>query len=110
MKLPKNFGGQGFGGMLQQAQQAMARAQTLESELAMERIDIDKGPVKCIFNGTGELMQIKLDPSVVDPEDIEALEDLIVGAVRDGQTKATELRNAKVQEIMPNVPGMDKLL
>ncbi len=96
--------------MLQQAQQAMARAQTLESELAMERIDIDKGPVKCIFNGTGELMQIKLDPSVVDPEDIEALEDLIVGAVRDGQTKATELRNAKVQEIMPNVPGMDKLL
>jgi len=110
MKLPKNFGGQGFGGMLQQAQQAMARAQTLEAELAMERIDIDKGPVKCLFNGTGELMQIKLDPSVVDPEDIEALEDLIVGAVRDGQTKATELRNAKVQEIMPNVPGMDKLL
>ena len=96
--------------MLQQAQQAMARAQTLEAELAMERIDIDKGPVKCLFNGTGELMQIKLDPSVVDPEDIEALEDLIVGAVRDGQTKATELRNAKVQEIMPNVPGMDKLL
>jgi len=110
MKLPKNFGGQGFGGMLQQAQQAMARAQTLEAELALERIDIDKGPVKCMFNGTGELMQIKIDPSVVDPEDLEALEDLITGAIRDGQTKATELRNAKVQEIMPNVPGMDKLL
>lgn len=110
MKLPKNFGGQGFGGMLQQAQQAMARAQTLEAELALERIDIDKGPVKCMFNGTGELMQIKIDPSVVDPEDVEALEDLITGAIRDGQTKATELRNAKVQEIMPNVPGMDKLL
>lgn len=96
--------------MLQQAQQAMARAQTLEAELALERIDIDKGPVKCMFNGTGELMQIKIDPSVVDPEDVEALEDLITGAIRDGQTKATELRNAKVQEIMPNVPGMDKLL
>ena len=96
--------------MLQKAQQAMARANELEGELARERIEIDKGPVKCLFNGTGELMQIKIDKSVVDPEDIEALEDLIVGAVRDGQTKATEMRNARVQEIMPDVPGMGNLL
>ena len=38
MKLPKGFGGQGFGGMLQQAQQAMARAKQLEEELERERI------------------------------------------------------------------------
>lgn len=106
MKLPKGFGGQGFSGMLAQAQQAMARAQQLEEELANERIGIDKGPVKALFDGTGKLIQIKIDKSVIDPEDVEALEDLIVSAVRDGFTTATDARNAKVQAIMPNVPGL----
>jgi len=106
MKLPKGFGGQGFGGMMQQAKQAMARAQQLEAELANERIPIEKGPVKAVFDGTGQLVKITLDPSVVDPNDIEVLEDLIVGIVRDGFTTATDMRNAKVQDIMPNIPGL----
>lgn len=105
MKLPKNFGGQGFGNIMKQAQQAMARAQTLEQELALERIPVDKGPVKAEFDGTGKIVKISIDKSVVDPEDVEALEDLIVSAIREGFEKATELRNAKVQEIMPNIPG-----
>ncbi|HVL39557.1 MAG TPA: YbaB/EbfC family nucleoid-associated protein [Fimbriimonadaceae bacterium] len=106
MKLPKNFGGQGFGAMMKQAQEAMARAQTIEQELANERLVIDKGPVKATFNGVGELQALKIEPSVVDPEDVEALEDLIVSAIRDGFTQATELRNSKVQSIMPNIPGL----
>ncbi|MFN8218931.1 MAG: YbaB/EbfC family nucleoid-associated protein [Fimbriimonadales bacterium] len=106
MKLPKGFGGQGFGGMMKQAQEAMARAQTLEQELALERIEIDKGEVKATFNGTGELLRLKIDPAIVDPEDVEALEDIIVGAIKDGQSRATDLRNSKVQEIMPNIPGL----
>jgi DNA-binding YbaB/EbfC family protein len=110
MKLPKHFGGQGFAGALQQAQQAMARAQNLEQELAAERVTVDKGPVKAEFAGTGEIVSLKIDPSVVDPDDVEALEDLILGAVKDGFTKTSELRNARVQELMPNIPGMDKLI
>ncbi len=106
MKLPKGFGGQGYGGMLKQAQDAMARAQTLEMELANERVMIDKGPVKVVMNGTGQVISLKIDPSIVDPEDVEALEDLIVGAVRDGFDRSTELRNDKVQSIMPNIPGL----
>lgn len=107
MKLPKGFGGGGgMGDMMRKAQEAMARAQSLEQELALERLDVDKGPVKATFDGTGQIVKLKLDAEVVDPNDIEALEDLIVSAVRDGFDKATELRNRKVQEIMPNVPGM----
>jgi DNA-binding YbaB/EbfC family protein len=106
MKLPKNFGPQGFGGMMKQMQDAMARAQTLEEELANERIGIDKGPVKALFDGTGNLLQIKIDPSVVDPEDIEVLEDLIIGAVRSGFEAATELRDSRVKGILPNVPDL----
>ncbi len=109
MKLPKNFGPQGFGGMMQQMQTAMAKAKSLEDELANERITVDKGPVKALFNGTGEIMKIAIDRSVVDPDDIEALEDLIVSAVRDGFNHATELRNARVQGIMPNIPDIPGL-
>ena len=106
MKLPKNFGPQGFGGVMQQMKDAMARAQTLEAELANERIGIDKGPVKALFSGTGEILRISIDPSIVDPEDVEALEDLIISAVRDGFHSATELREARVQGILPNVPDL----
>lgn len=92
--------------MLKQAQDAMAKAQQMEAELATEVIEIDKGPVKATFNGLGELTKIKLDPSVVDPEDIEALEDLIVSAVKDGFNRCTEERSSRVQSIMPNIPGL----
>jgi hypothetical protein len=110
MKLPKNFGPQGFGGMMKQMQDAMAKAQSLEAELANERIPVDRGPVKALFDGTGQLLGIKIDPSVVDPDDVEALEDLIIGAVRTGFDLATELRNNRVQGILPNVPdlGIDR--
>lgn len=109
MKLPKGFGGQGIGGYMQQAKSAMARAQNLEAELQEERLEVDKGPVKAVFNGQGEIVSLKLDASVVDPDDVEALEDLIVGCLKDGFTKAVELRNAKLAEIMPNIPGMGGL-
>lgn len=104
MKLPKNFGPKGFGGVMQQMQSAMARARDLEEDLANERIPIDKGPVKALFNGRGELLKLSVDRSIVDPEDVEALEDLIVSAVRDGFNHATEMRDARVQSILPNVP------
>ncbi|MCX7800669.1 MAG: YbaB/EbfC family nucleoid-associated protein [Fimbriimonadales bacterium] len=106
MKLPKNFGGQGFGAMMQQAKAAMARAQQLEEELKAERIAVDKGPVKAVFDGTGQLLKISIDRSVVDPDDVEALEDLIVGCVRDGFEQATALRDSKVQQIVPKIPGL----
>jgi DNA-binding YbaB/EbfC family protein len=109
MKLPKGFGGGGFQGMIQQAQSAMAQAQTLNDELEAQRIPVDKGPVKMVFNGLGELQAMKIDKSVVDPEDVEALEDLIVGAVRDGFQHANSLREARTAQIMqgmPDIPGL----
>jgi DNA-binding YbaB/EbfC family protein len=104
MKLPKQFGGGGFQQALQKAQQAMARAKNLETELAEERIEVDKGPVKAVFDGTGVIQSIKIEKQAVDPEDVEMLEDLVLGAVRDGFAKATEMREAKMAEIMPDLP------
>jgi len=98
-----------MGGMMQQMQSAMSRAHNLETELAGERINIDKGPIKAVFNGTGEIMKLSIDPSVVDPADVEPLEDLLLSVLKDGFHQATDLRNAKVQEIMPNVPNIPGL-
>jgi DNA-binding YbaB/EbfC family protein len=109
MKLPKGFGGSGLQGMLAQAQSAMAQAQNLNAELEAERIGVDKGPVKMIFNGLGELQALKIDPSIVDPEDVEMLEDLIVSAVRDGFQHANsirEQRTASIMQGMPDIPGL----
>jgi DNA-binding YbaB/EbfC family protein len=111
MKLPKGLGGgMGMGGgLMANVQNAMARANNLEAELEQETISVDKGPVKATFDGTGRIKTIKLDKSVVDPEDIEALEDLLVGAMRDGFEKAVELRADRVAEItkgLPPIPGI----
>lgn len=104
MKLPKKFGGGGFQDALAKAQDAMARAKNLDAELAEERIEIDKGPVKATFDGTGQMHGLKLDPSALDPADTEMLEDLIVSAVRDGFAQATEMREKRIAEIMPDLP------
>lgn len=109
MKLPRNFGGQGFGGAMKQMQDAMAQAQSLEDNLKNERINVDKGPVKALFDGTGMVLKIQIDKSVVDPEDVEALEDLIVSVVRDGFDQAVEMRSARVQSILPNLPNIPGL-
>lgn len=102
------MGGLG-GGLMQNVQSAMARAHNLEQELETETINVDKGPVKATFDGTGRIQTIKIDKSVVDPEDVEALEDLITGVVRDGFEKAVELRADRVAEItkgLPPIPGL----
>lgn len=104
MKVPKKFGGQGFAGALAQAQQAMAQAKNLESELEAHRMEIVRGPIRALFTGTGELVALKIHPDAVDPEDIETLEDVITACIREGFAHATELRANRIAEIMPNLP------
>ncbi len=110
MKLPKNFGGKGFGGMLQQAQAAMARAQSLEQELALERINIQHTGIELTFDGTGLLLNMSIPKELVDPEDVEGLEAALTAALRQGFERATEMRDKRVKEIMPDVPGIGGML
>ena len=113
MKLPKGFGlggeAGGMGGMMAKMQEAMASAQNIESDLEAQTFHIDKGPVVGTFSGVGRMVSLKIDPSIVDPEDVEGLEALIAAVVSDGFERATELRNEKVQGIMPNLPNIPGL-
>jgi hypothetical protein len=67
---------------------------------------MEKGPVKTIFTGKGEILSLKIDPVIIDPEEAEMLEDLILSVVRDGITQANELRASRLQKLMPGLPGM----
>lgn len=112
MKLPKVPGMGNMGQMIQQVQNAMKQAQELEEQLASERFETTAGGgvVKAMFTGTGEIVSLEIAPEVVDPGDVETLQDSILSAVRQGHQKATEIRQARVQELtggLPNIPGMN---
>jgi DNA-binding YbaB/EbfC family protein len=113
--MAKGFGGfggniPGLGNMMKQVQKMAEDTQKLEEELGNERIEVTSGGgmVKAVANGRGEILEVKIDPQVVDPEDVEMLEDLVVSAVREAVEKSAELKNSKLQEITGglNIPGL----
>jgi nucleoid-associated protein EbfC len=76
--------------ILQQAQEMQGRFQKMQDELQHVTVTgaSGGGMVTVEVTGTGQLKKLKLDPGVVNPADIEMLEDLIVVAVADAQQKA----------------------
>ena len=94
--------------LMKQAQ----KAQVAQAEM-QERLDATAivgsaggGMVSVTVNGSGAVRGIKLDKMVVDPSDVEALEDLLLVAIQDAQTKANDLQQAEVQKIMGGLGGM----
>ncbi|HUI48919.1 MAG TPA: YbaB/EbfC family nucleoid-associated protein [Acidimicrobiia bacterium] len=81
--------------MLQRMQASMAEAQDALANTTLEAT-VGGGVVRATVTGEGELRAIKLDPSVVDPDDIETLEDLVVAAVIEATRQARELQSRKL--------------
>lgn len=97
-----NFGGRGGMGnmsqMLKQAQAMQAKMLQAQEELKQARVEgsAGGGMVKATVNGQGELVGIKLTPEVVNPDDIEMLEDLVLAAVTDAANKAREMMESRM--------------
>ena len=89
--------------ILQQAQEMQGRFQKIQEELQAQTVSgsAGGGMVTADVSGTGQIQRIKLDPSVVNPADIEMLEDLVLVAVADAQKKAQAL----AQEHMGKLAG-----
>jgi DNA-binding YbaB/EbfC family protein len=89
--------------ILQQAQEMQGRFQKIQDELQQQTLtgSAGGGMVSVEVSGTGQIRRIKLDPSVVNPNDVEMLEDLVVVAVADAQRKAQTL----AQEEMGKLTG-----
>ncbi len=78
-----------------QMQTDMAAAQ---EALAAETVEgsAGGGMVKVVVTGSGDVQRVSIDASVVDPDDIETLEDLVVAAVADGLRRASELQSSRL--------------
>jgi len=101
---------QNFSTIIKQAQQMQKKMMQLQEELATKTVEATAGGgmVAVVVNGKHELVSIKIDKEVVNPEDIEMLQDLIVAAVNEGVRKAQEMASAEMSKITGglNVPGM----
>ena len=94
-----NFGGRGgMGNMNQMLKQAQAKMMKAQEELKEARVEgsAGGGMVSATVNGQGELVGVKLSKEVVDPEDVEMLEDLILAAVSDAANKAREMMEQRM--------------
>jgi hypothetical protein len=86
--------------MMKQVQQAQQRMAAVQEELASKTVEATAGGgmVKVVMTGDGALRSISLEREVVDPEDIDMLQDLIVAAVNEGKRRASELAAAEMQK------------
>ena len=86
---------------MQQAQQVQARLEEMQNQL--QRLTVmgsaAGGMVTVEADGKGTVRKVTIDPSVVNPADIEMLEDLVAVAVGDAQRKATELAQGEMQKM-----------
>jgi DNA-binding YbaB/EbfC family protein len=98
-------------GMMKQVQQMQERAQRMQEELAAIQIggEAGGGLVKVTLSGKGDLKEIKIDPSLMKPEEAEIVEDLIVAAMADAKTRVESQMQSKMQELtggLPIPPGL----
>ena len=96
------FGGFGGGNNMQalmrQAQKMQEDAMRAQKEVEESELEgsASGGLVKVKINGNKNVLEVKINPSVVDPDDVEMLEDLVVAALNDASAKADELKKQKL--------------
>ena len=99
-----------MGKLLKQAQQMQAKMAQMQAELAEKSVEASAGGgmVKVVMNGRHEVVSVTIDPEVVDPQDVEMLEDLVAAAVTEATNRVEEMVRDEMSSItggMP-LPGM----
>ena len=96
--------------MMQQAQQLQAQLMKAQEELANLEVEASAGggAVTVKMNGQQAILSVKISPEVVDPDDVEMLEDMVLSAVREAQTKAQEASQKMLGGLTGglNIPGL----
>lgn len=87
--------------ILKQAQKMQAQMVKIQEELAREKVEglAGGGMVKAVADGKGDLVSIHIDPEVIDPDDVEMLEDLVVAAVNEALRASKELSERRMGAI-----------
>ena len=99
--------------MFKQVQQMQKNLMKVQEELAQKTVEASAGGgvVKVVVAGNQEIKQIILDPSVVDANEVEMLQDLILAAINEGMRLAKEMSEQEIAKVTAglNLPGMPKL-
>jgi DNA-binding YbaB/EbfC family protein len=100
-----------FAGMMKQAQELQSRMAEMQAEMERTRVEGQSGGglVVLTLNGKGELVGVKIDASLLKPDEVEILEDLIVAAHTDAKAKVERLLQEKMQSLtggLPLPPGL----
>lgn len=102
-----------MGQIMKQAQQFQSKMAKLQEELNRRTIEASAGGgmVTVMANGAQEILSIRIDPEVVDPDDVEMLQDLVMAAVNDALSRAKEMVNQEMGQLTKgmNIPGMPGL-
>jgi hypothetical protein len=100
----------GMGDMMKQAQKLQARMLKIQEELAEKTVEsaAGGGMIKAVANGRQQLVSIRIEKEVVNPEDVEMLQDLILAAVNDALTKSQEMVAAEMGKLTGglSIPGL----
>ncbi|PSL05337.1 hypothetical protein CLV30_104206 [Haloactinopolyspora alba] len=94
--------------LLQQAQQMQEKLMSAQHDMSEAEATgtAGGGLVQATVTGTGELTGLQLDPSVVDPDDVDTLADLVVAAVRDAHTEIQRRAQEQMGDINADVAGL----
>ncbi|MCK4397295.1 YbaB/EbfC family nucleoid-associated protein [candidate division WOR-3 bacterium] len=99
-----------FQNLIKQAQEFQKKMKKMQDELKGKIVEATSGGgmVTVTANGRQEILSIKIEPEVVNPEDVEMLEDLILAAVNEAKRKSEELAQEEMKKITGglNIPGL----
>lgn len=103
-----------MGQLLKQAQKFQAKMAELQEELNQRTVEASAGGgmVTAVANGRQEILSITIDPEVVDPDDVEMLQDLVLAAVNDALNRARDMTNEEMGKLTKgmNIPGLPGLM
>lgn len=102
-----------FGEIMRQVQKMQEDLQRKQEEIKKMTVEATSGGgmVSVVANGAGEIVSLKIDKEVVNPDDVEMLEDLVLAAVNEALRMAHELSQKEMAKITPpfQLPGMPDL-
>jgi DNA-binding YbaB/EbfC family protein len=111
MAMAKGFGGLGnMAGIFKQAQEMQAKMSQIQEQLAQKTVEASSGGgmVKVVVNGQLVVSSVKIDPSVMNPQEIDMLEDLVLAAVNEGLRRAREMAAEEMSKVTGGlkIPGL----
>ncbi len=100
----------GLGNIMKQAQQMQRRMAELQEEMEKKQVEASSGGgmVTAVVNGKQQLLDLKIDPTAVDPDDVEMLQDLVTAAVNEAIKKSQQMASEEMGKITGgmNIPGL----